>query len=102
MDAMGILPEFKGVAVHDGWKHTYFIFVTATQPEFKGVAVHRPDGNPTTTMNVIIRFAMLIYRENLLELKRTINSSRPKEMNELLTDMKNILMSAKANSRVGF
>jgi len=33
------------------------------------------DRNPTTVMNVITLFATLISRENLLELKRIINSN---------------------------
>jgi hypothetical protein len=33
------------------------------------------DGNLTTFMLVITLFAMLIYRENLLELGRIINSN---------------------------
>ncbi len=55
-------------------------------PEFKRTAIPM-DGNLTMFMIVITLFAMLIYKENLLELKRIINSMA-KEMNELLTDMK--------------
>jgi Transposase IS66 family len=42
--------------------------------EFKGIAFMM-DGNSTTIMNAIMLFVMLIYRENLPGLKRTINSS---------------------------
>jgi len=45
------------------------------------------DGNPTTVMNVLILFTMLIFREKLMGLKKLL-TAMIKEMNELLTEMK--------------
>ena len=45
------------------------------------------DGNPTTVMNVLTLFTMLIFREKLMGLKKLL-TAMIKEMNELLTEMK--------------
>jgi len=63
MDDMGILPEFKGVAVHDGWK-------------------------PYNNYNCDHALCNAHLQRELTGIEENYKQQWAKEMNELLTDMK--------------